>query len=106
MKPKHWKWKFNCNEQKTVLSNGFKWANNNMIHVDIESHDYTEIMSQKSKNKVYGDFDYKHTINIVIQDYWNNCQDVWTVEFMSKSGTNNNIITTSYETAASWYWNK
>lgn len=109
MQPKHWQWqlmKGNNTAKKPLISvncgsHGYKWAINDMIQVDINSHQF------KDKDIIFQTSVIEHTINIGIKDYWNNCEDVWNVEFITKHGpTDNNIIQTCYTAPIYWYWNK
>lgn len=105
----YWKWKlkkFDSNKQH--LSRGDKWIRNDMVHVDISSHHAVEL-NKIQKIEYFADYDYIHTINITIQDYWNDLKDVWCAKFVSKCGTSNdnNTIKTRYDNnnPVCWDWN-
>lgn len=81
---------------ETPLDNCWKWqksnqyiTNNNtlsMVKVDVNSH-----LAMKREKIGIGDYDYNHTIRISIKDYWNDIEDYWDVNFVSKSRKTSNV---------------
>ena len=71
-----------------------------MIKVDVKSH-----FAMKRDKECNTDYDYNHTIRISVKDYWNNIEDFWDVNFVSKSKKNDTqIFVTRSESPITWIW--
>ena len=100
-----WKWKLNRNDSN---EDDF-WGNLNcMVKVDIKSH-----FAMKREKESITDYDYNHTVRISIKDYWNDIDDYWDVNFVSKCrklNNNNNhdiddlFFVSRYDSAIIWRW--